>query len=114
MQVKAFIKRLGKFVAPMVLWLVSFYLANLYLPNDLVTNPLFLLGTLAIALMGSFSQFTSWSIGGDNGVRADSLGKYAQFSGNSRQKSYTYRTYSNNDEVLSKLIQSSEKEVTKA
>ena len=86
-----------KFIAPMLLWLVSLFLAKLFLTDQIVGNPIFLIGTLTIALMGSFSQFTSWSIGGENGVKADSLGKFTQFSGNSEQKSFTLRIYSNED-----------------
>ena len=102
-----------KFVAPMLLWLVSLFLANLFLTDQIIVNPFFLLGTLTIALMGSFSQFTSWSIGGEKGVKADSLGKYTQFSGNFKEKSFTFKIYSNEDNEMKKFVEALVERVTK-
>lgn len=79
---KVILKELWGFSAPilyLLFWIVILKLAKEWLGDDILDNNLFLVITLVIIFMGIISKSTSWSIGGEKGIKGDSTSKKAEF-----------------------------------
>lgn len=89
-------KGIWKFLVPvlyLLLWILILGIARKFLGPEILENNLFLSISLVILFMGIISQSTTWSVGGNKGIKGDSLGKYVEFhSGAKLPWDYKYYT----------------------
>ncbi len=91
------------FLVPVIyllFWIFLLFLAKELLGSDILNNNYFLSISLIILFIGIISRSTSWSVGGDNGIKGDSLGKYVEFhSGAKYPWDYKYYTEKPEDAI---------------
>lgn len=100
-------KEIWKFLVPvlyLLLWIAMLGIAQKLLGPEIISNNYFLGISLIILFMGIISQSTSWSVGGDKGIKGDSLGKYVEFHSGAKFP-WDYKYYTANPE---KAIKESE------
>lgn len=87
---------LWKFLVPilyLLAWVLILRIAKDLLGMGILDNNFFLSISLVILFMGIISRSTTWSVGGDKGIKGDSLGKYVEFhSGAKYPWDYKYYT----------------------
>lgn len=112
---KVILKGLWDFSVPILylfFWITMLKLAKEWLGSDILDNNLFLVITLVIIFMGIISKSTSWSIGGDKGIKGDSLGKYVEFHSGGNPP-WDYKLFIEDEQEAKAKIESSEKIVEK-
>lgn len=72
-------------------------LSKKWLSDEILDNNLFLVITLVIIFIGIISKSTSWSVGGEKGIKGDSLGKYVEFHSGAKFP-WDYKYYTDNPE----------------
>jgi uncharacterized membrane protein YhdT len=99
-----------RFIVPLIYLFAWFYALSLakkwmglfpYDPNILATL------SLPILFIGVLSKSTTWSIGGEKGIKGDTLGKYIKF-GFGGEHPWDYTAYVSDDEKTIDKIKESE------
>lgn len=105
-------KEVWKFLAPaiyLLIWIGILEIAKILFGPKILENNFFLGITLIILFMGIISRSTSWSVGGDKGIKGDSLGKYVEFHSGAKFP-WDYKYYTDDPE---KAIKESENKMKK-
>lgn len=112
---KVILKGFWNFSVPILYlfaWIVMLKLAKEWLGSDVLENNLFLVTTLVIIFMGIITKSTSWSIGGEKGIKGDSLGKYVEFHSGGNPP-WDYKLFIENENTAKDKVEGSEKIVEK-
>ena len=94
----------------LLIWVLCLGLAYHLLGQQIVGSPVFITSSLAILFIGVVSKSTSWSIGGNNGIRGDSLGKYVEFHSGGNPP-WNYKLFTDNAKEGIEKVELSERGV---
>lgn len=99
------------FITPIIYllcWIILLGLGKFLLGEVIVGNSVFIISSLAILFIGIIAKSSSWSIGGNNGIKADTLGKYLEFHSGGNPP-WDYKIYiQDENESINKLKESEE------
>lgn len=106
---------LCRFLSPifyLFAWIILLWLARNLLGDNILSNWMFMIISLAIMFIGIISRSTSWSIFGDKGIKGDSLGRYVDFHSGGNPP-WDYKIFISDEEKAKNKLEFSEKIVEK-
>lgn len=95
-----------------IVWLLGVRFLSEWVNLNTPTGVTIALLSLAVLFIGVLAKATNWSIGGEKGIKADTLGKYLEFKSGGNPP-WEYRIYPENFEQALQKLKESEKESKK-